>query len=110
MANQIVAGWLGPMRRFRTLWECIAECAAIGLLTSYGIALHIYLPTISFLFLLLVIAVSLLFGFRQASFVSLLAAGCLDFFFTPPLYSFDITNVQDYVALGAFEVTALVIS
>jgi two-component system sensor histidine kinase KdpD len=34
----------------------------------------------------------------------------LDYYFTPAIFTFNITDPQDYVALGAFELTALVIS
>ena len=38
-----------------------------------------------------------------------MAAACLDYFFTVPLFQFVITDPQNWVALGAFQVTALVI-
>jgi len=39
-----------------------------------------------------------------------MAVVCLDYLFLPPLFHFNITDSQDWVALGTFEVTALVIS
>jgi two-component system sensor histidine kinase KdpD len=68
------------------------------------------LATIGFLYLLVVVAVALLCGFWQASLTSLLAVGCLDFFFTQPLFHFVITDPHEVVALGAFEITTIVIS
>jgi two-component system sensor histidine kinase KdpD len=54
--------------------------------------------------------VALYGGFWQASLISLLAAGCLDYFFTQPPFHFYMTDPKEVVALGAFEVTTIVIS
>jgi len=90
--------------------QCLITGAALALLTYCEFALRVNLTTISFSYLLLVVAVALRFGFWQASQTSLLAVVCLDYFFTQPLFEFNISDVRDWVALGAFEVTALVIS
>src|SRR5581483_10774180 len=48
--------------------------------------------------------------FRSAAAVSLLAAGCLDYFFTRPLFTFYMSNPLNILALVAFLITALVIT
>ncbi|HMC63186.1 MAG TPA: ATP-binding protein [Candidatus Solibacter sp.] len=48
-------------------------------------------------------------GFLQATVVSVAAVACLNYFFVPPLFSF-VNSPANWVALGAFEFTALVIS
>jgi len=53
---------------------------------------------------------AILCGFWQATIVSLLACGCLDYFFYPPVLQLTISDPQDWVALGAFEISALVVS
>jgi two-component system sensor histidine kinase KdpD len=110
MENQVVAGRIGSIQSSRVVWQSLLGCAAVGLLSFFGSAFGIYVQTVDSLFLLLVIVVALYGGFWQATAVSLLSVACLDYFFTPPLFTFDITHSQDYVALGAFIVTALVIS
>ena len=80
------------------------------LLSYLGFSLRFDLTTISFLYLLLVISVALFCGFWQALLTSLLAVACLDYFFTQPLFHFVISDAHDWVALGTFLVTALVIS
>jgi two-component system sensor histidine kinase KdpD len=65
--------------------------------------------TVSSLYLLIVVAVASLCGLWQASFTSILAVACLDYFFMPPIFHFDIQDPQDWAALGAFEITALII-
>jgi len=80
------------------------------LLTYCGFVLHINLLTISLLYLLIVVAVASLFGFWQASFASVLAVLLLDYYFEPPLFSFEVENPGIFVALVTFEATALTIS
>lgn len=97
-------------RRFRVPAQYLAACASLGTLTYIATVLRANLTTASLLDLLLVVIVAWLCGFPQASVTSLLAVGCLDYFFVPPLYRFNIDNPQDWVSLGVFEITALVVS
>jgi two-component system, OmpR family, sensor histidine kinase KdpD len=88
----------------------LAAFAGIALLTYGGFVLQVNLTTISFLYLLLVIAMALYCGFWQASLTSLLSAACLDYFFTQPTFHFYIADSKEWVALGAFQISAVVIS
>jgi two-component system, OmpR family, sensor histidine kinase KdpD len=94
----------------RRIGETLAGCWVIGLLTFTGFVLHFNPAPVGFLFLLVVVCVAILCGFWQASIVSLLACGCLDYFFYPPLFHFSIADPADWVALGSFEVSALLVS
>ena len=96
--------------RARTIGETIAGCWVIALLTFAGFVLHFNPAPVGFLFLLVVVCVAILCGFWQASIVSVLACGCLDYFFYPPLLHFTIADPSDWVALGSFEVSALLVS
>jgi len=62
-----------------------------------------------FLYLVLVVLTALYGGFWQATGISVAAAACLNYFFVPPIFSF-ANSPANWVALGAFEFTALVIS
>jgi two-component system, OmpR family, sensor histidine kinase KdpD len=62
-----------------------------------------------FLYLVLVVLTALYGGFWQATLISVVAASCLNYFFVPPIFSF-VNSAENWVALGAFEFTALVIS
>jgi two-component system sensor histidine kinase KdpD len=97
-------------RRLRTLAQCLTASVVLALLTYFGFVLQMNLLTIGLLYLLIVVAVASLFGFWQASLISLLAVACLDYFFLPPIFHFDVADPQDWVALATFEVTALAIS
>jgi two-component system sensor histidine kinase KdpD len=62
-----------------------------------------------FLHLIVVVLAAMYGGFWQATVISVVAATCLNYFFVPPIYSF-VNSPANWVALGAFEFTALVIS
>jgi two-component system sensor histidine kinase KdpD len=62
-----------------------------------------------FLYLVLVVLAALYGGFWQATVISIGAVACLNYFFVPPIFSF-VNSSANWVALGAFEFTALVIS
>lgn len=62
-----------------------------------------------FVYLVIVVFAALYGGFWQATAVSIAAASCLNYFFVPPIFSF-VNAPANWVALGAFEFTALVIS
>lgn len=94
----------------RFLPGALGGCWVVMLLTFSGWVLHFNSATIGFLFLLVVVAVAILSGFWQATVVSLLACACFDYFFCPPVLVFTISDPQDWVALGSFELSALVVS
>ncbi|MGA2890623.1 MAG: ATP-binding protein [Terracidiphilus sp.] len=90
--------------------QYLSWCAALALLTYLGFVLQINLLTTSLLYLLIVVSVASRFGFWQASLASLLAVLLLDYFFEPPIFSFEVANPGIFVALITFEATALTIS
>jgi len=104
---------LGEQNRFtrkQFVGQSLLGAWAVALLTFAGYTLHFNPAPVGFLFLLVVVCVAILAGFWQASIVSVLACACLDYFFYPPLFHFSIADPQDWVALGAFEASALVVS
>src|SRR5208283_3675401 len=90
--------------------ECLVGCWTIALLTFAGFVLHFNAAPVGFLFLLVVVCESILCGFWQASVVSVLACLSLDYFFYPPLFHFTVNDPQDWVALGSFEISGLLVS
>jgi two-component system, OmpR family, sensor histidine kinase KdpD len=72
--------------------------------------LHFNLSSATSVQLFLVTAIALRWGFLEAGTVSLFSVACLDYFFTQPLLRFYIADPRDWVALGAFESVALVVS
>ena len=96
------------LRQF--LGESLAGCWVVALLSFAGYVLHFNSAPVGFLFLLVVVTEAILCGFWQATVVSVLACACLDYFFYPPHLTLNIADPQDWVALGAFELSALIVS
>src|SRR5471030_2739028 len=88
-----------------------------GCLALFGVALGVWVSFrlgqgfafTGFLFLVLVVLAAMYGGFLQATVVSVAAVTCLNYFFVPPVFSF-VNSPANWVALGAFEFTALVVS
>ena len=110
MANAVLVRWKVLLRRLPVPGQYLAAGVGVFLATYVGFALHVNLTTVSFLYLLLVFGVAMLYGFWQASLVSVLAVACLDYFFTDPVFHFTVTDPQNWVALGMFEGIAISIS
>jgi len=88
----------------------VAGVAALAAVTACGVWFHLSLSTMSFC-LLLVLVLQSLFGYAKATaLVAILAVGCLDYFFTEPLYSFDVASQFDVLGLICFLVVGLVIT
>jgi two-component system, OmpR family, sensor histidine kinase KdpD len=83
--------------------------AALAVCTWGSFRLNQGFAFTGFLYLVLVVLAALYGGFWQATVISMAAAACLNYFFVPPIFSF-ANSPANWVALGAFEFTALVIS
>ncbi|MGA2351697.1 MAG: ATP-binding protein [Terracidiphilus sp.] len=109
MANPVGLKSTQLQQRLRILTQYVAVSAVLALMTYAGYVVQINLLTISLAYLLIVVAAAALFGFWQASFTSVAAVLLLDYFFEPPLFSFEVENSGIFVALVTFEATALAI-
>jgi two-component system sensor histidine kinase KdpD len=78
--------------------------------TFLGYRLHVPLATAGFMYLLVVMLAALAYGLWQATFISLVAVSCLNYFFIPPILSFTVSDQRDWIALVSFQVCALVVS
>jgi K+-sensing histidine kinase KdpD len=89
----------------------VLASAAIGVLTTLLIPLRseINTTTVGFAFLLLVVAVAIIWGSGPALLASVVGMLCYNFFFLPPIYKFTIADPQNWVALTAFFITALAV-
>jgi len=68
---------------------------------------HLDNATVALSLLLVVLLVATRSGSRPALLASALGVLCFNFFFLPPLYTFTIADSQNWIALGAFLVTAI---
>ena len=71
---------------------------------------HLNFPTVSFIYLIIVVLQSLTGDFVSSAAVSVLAFLCLNFFFVPPIFSLAVSDSSDTLALISFLVTGLVVT
>lgn len=79
-------------------------------MTAIDFKLHINQTTVALMFLVMVLLTSAYWGLRYAIAMAVIATACFNFFFLPPIGTFTIADPQNWVALFAFLVTALVAS
>lgn len=89
-------------------YACVV--AAIALITAVGVRLHVNHTTVALAFLVSVLLTSAYWGLRYAVVLAVGATAAFNFFFLPPVGTFTIADPQNWVALFAFLVTALVAS
>jgi two-component system sensor histidine kinase KdpD len=94
----------------RFIGQSLAGVWVIALVTFAAYELRFNAAPVGFLYLLVTVVEAILCGFWQASIISVFACACLDFFFYPPLLTFNVADPRDWVALGAFEISALLVS
>ena len=84
--------------------------SAVGVITAGCYRLHVNPTTVALTFLVGVLLASAYWGLRYALVLALLATAVFNFFFLPPVGTFTIADPQNWIALFAFLVTALVAS
>jgi two-component system sensor histidine kinase KdpD len=72
--------------------------------------IHVNPTTVGFTFLLAILMVSISWGLQYAIFMAVLATLAYNYFFLPPILRFTIADPQNWVALVAFLVTAVLAS
>src|SRR6266705_341436 len=90
--------------------DSVLAIGGVTLITSVIAVAYLYprIPTIAFVYLLLVLALASTRGLYAAILTSLLAFLCFDFFFFPPPYTFLVTKVEDLFTLVVFLTTAII--
>ncbi len=94
----------------RYVSDSVLALGGVTLITSVIAVAHLYprIPTIAFVYLLLVLALASTRGLYAAILTSLLAFLCFDFFFFPPPYTFLVVKVEDLLTLVVFLTTAII--
>ncbi len=89
----------------------VAALAIVGAVTAL---LFLFLPvnatTVALALLLAVLGIAAKWGLGEAVAASVAAMLCFNFFFLPPTHTFTIEDPQNWIALAAFLVTAVVAS
>jgi len=96
--------------KFVPLLPCLLSLVGVLGYTWISFRLGQNLATVGFLYLVFVVLAAVYGGFWQATLISVVSVACLDYFFDEPIFSFSVDRVSNWVELGAFEFTALVIS
>lgn len=88
----------------------IAALVVVALTFVYHEFIHVNPTTVGFSFLLAVLIVSATWGLRYATFMAICATLTYNYFFLPPVGRFTIADPQNWVALAAFLITAVIAS
>jgi len=101
----------GVNSRARTqAWRYAVVVGALGVITAVDFRLHVNPTTVALMFLVAVLLASAYWGLRYALVLALGATAAFNYFFLPPIGTFTIADPQNWVALFAFLVTAMVAS
>jgi two-component system, OmpR family, sensor histidine kinase KdpD len=87
-----------------------ATLIVVVIILFYRRLVHSNPTTVGFTFLLAVLIVSARWGLRHAIYLAVLSTLAYNFFFLPPFGTFTISDVQNWVALVAFLITAIIAS
>jgi signal transduction histidine kinase len=95
---------------WRSAAPCLFGTIGLALGTLICFRLQVGLAATALLYLMLVVLVSLKGSFISSTLVSVLAVGCLDYFFTAPFFGLGMNDLPNYVALIVFLITSLIIT
>ena len=100
------------LRFWRSAAQCLLGGIAVALVTFVCFRLNVNITTSALLYLIVVVLASLTGSFVLSAVVSIIAILCLDYFFTEPLFTIDVTlsHPLNLVVLITFLGTALVIT
>ena len=90
------------------LW--LVGLISIGLATAICFALSVPASTTSFIYLIVVVLLSLWDSFVSSALFSIIAVAALDYFFITPLFSMTIASQSDIALFAAFLLTSFVIT
>jgi two-component system sensor histidine kinase KdpD len=95
---------------WQTVFWAIASSILVGIATYACFVFHVSFPTVSFIYLIIVVLQSLTGDFLSSAVVSVIAFLCLNFFFVPPIFSIAVSDSSDTLALISFLITGLVVT
>jgi PAS domain S-box-containing protein len=88
----------------------VSGAAVLALATWACFRLGLSSATTACVYLVIIVLLSLMGSFVSSIIFSVIAVGCLDFFFIPPLFALEVANAQDLTTLSAFLITSIVIT
>jgi len=100
----------GLKTRIRHVAHSIFGCLILATLTYACYRFHLNFATTGFASLILIVLLSFAGSLISGTILAIAAVACLDYFFTPPLFSFRISDPLNILALATFLVTTLAIT
>src|ERR1019366_5572272 len=98
-------------KTFRNIFRIISALAIVAAITfSLGHLFRVNAITAGFIYLVAILIIATVGGLLEATFASISAMLCLNYFFLPPIGTFTISDPQNWVALFAFLATSLTAS
>ena len=94
----------------RSAGRCLFGIIALVGVTFVCFRLRLNIATSGFLYLIVIVVLSLAGDVVSSILIAICAAGCLSYFFTPPIFSFRVNDPQELIGIIAFLTTSLVIS
>jgi PAS domain S-box-containing protein len=101
--NQISQFW-------RPAAQVLLGSVGLALLTLVCFRLHLNLASTAFGYLILIVLLSLMGSFVASVILSIIAVGCLNYFFAPPIFDFRAEYSLDVLAVIGFLTASLVVS
>jgi PAS domain S-box-containing protein len=95
---------------WRPAWHATLGSSALAVVTFVCFRLQADSAAPALLYLFVIVLTSLRAGLAASLIVAVVAIFCLDYLFTPPLFSLSIEGIVDAVALVVFSTTAVVIT
>ncbi len=102
------SGGAARVRHLGLLW--LFGSIALALVTLLCFTLGLDDAATAFAFLIVIVLLSLMDSFISSAIFSIIAVGCLDYFFIPPRFAFEISDAQDLTTLAAFLIASLAVT
>jgi K+-sensing histidine kinase KdpD len=77
---------------------------AVPACTWVAFSLQFNFASVGFLYLVLIVVTALYGGFWVATLNSVVAIACLNYFFTPPVFSFTVTHPENWGRTGRLRI------
>jgi len=101
-------GFAARLWYLAALW--LAGCAALAAVTWVCFFLNVSVAATALTYVAVIVVLSLFDSLVSAAIFSFFAAGCLNYFFVEPRFSFNVRFGQDAATLAAFLVTSFVVT
>jgi PAS domain S-box-containing protein len=90
--------------------RCLLGGVCLALVTYVCFRLGLTPSTAAFAYLILVVLLALIGTFIESVLLSIVAVGCLRYFFAPPIFSFQVNDPNDALAINAFFTTSIIVA